>query len=297
MACFRPLDAWQLESGSIVFSERGKVRRALTLPCGQCVGCRMERARQWTVRCIHEAALHDASSFVTLTYDEAHCPTSLRHSDFQKFMKRVRKKFGPTRFFMCGEYGEHFGRPHFHACLFGVHFDDRYAWSHSGDGAVLYRSPSLERLWPSGFSTVGDVTEESAGYCARYVLKKVVGQRADEHYERCDIRTGELVQVVPEYCRMSLKPALGVPWLEKFHGDVYGDDRDQVPRFDRKVKAPRAYDRWLSRRDDDLSEHVKLRRYERRPEDDPDGTRERLAVREKVAQARVDLGKRRLETS
>lgn len=101
MACFYPLAAWQTDDGDIVFKERGAIKRALTLPCGQCVGCRLERSRQWAVRCMHEASLYDQNAFVTLTYDQDHLPESgsLRYRDFQLFCKRARDKLGPFRFF------------------------------------------------------------------------------------------------------------------------------------------------------------------------------------------------------
>ncbi len=245
------------------------------------------------MRCVHESKMHEFSSFVTLTYDDEHVPTSLRYSDFQKFMKRVRKKFGPTRFFMCGEYGENTYRPHFHACLFGVFFVDRTVHSVSGPLPV-YRSATLEQLWPFGFSTVGDVTFESAAYCARYVLKKVTGARADEHYKRVDLRTGEIVSVMPEFCRMSLKPGIGATWFAKYHSDVYSDVKDGVPINGVRCKPPRYYDRLLEARDSDLFEYLQLQRY-LKPINLEDQTDERLAVREKVALAKVKTYQRSLD--
>lgn len=293
MPCFRPLDAWQLDGGEVVFKERGKIKRALQLPCGQCVGCRLERSRRWAVRCVHESQMHEASSFVTLTYDDDHLPTGLRYSDFQKFMKRVRKLFPGARFFMCGEYGESTFRPHYHACLFGVFFADRLLHSSGGDYPV-YRSDTLSRLWPLGFATVGDVSFESAGYCARYVMKKVTGDAAAEHYQRVDVRTGEIVQVAPEFCRMSLKPGIGMPWLEKYFKDVYGESKDAVVMNGVKSKPPRYYDKKLEILWPDMMDDIEFRRYQKSGLCAEDGTPERLAVRETVAKARLGLFKREL---
>ena len=286
MACFSPLDAWQTDDGDIVFKERGRIKRPLQLPCGQCVGCRLERSRRWAMRCVHESQMHDASSFVTLSYVDDNVPTSLRYSDFQKFMKRLRKQFPRSRFFMCGEYGETNHRPHFHACLFGVYFTDRVLYSNSGP-LPLYRSATLEKLWRFGFSTVGDVTFESAGYCARYVMKKVTGEAAKEHYLRCDVRTGELVNVVPEFCRMSLKPGIGLPWLEKYFGDVYGWEKDQVIMQGFPSKPPRYYDKKIEFIWPELFDDIEFRRYKRSGRCSEDSTRERLLVRAGVARART----------
>ena len=98
MPCYHPVSAWRLISGEVVFKERGDIVASLFLPCGRCVGCRLERSRQWAVRMMHEASLYDMSSFVTLTYDDLNIDDkrSLVYSDFQKFMKRLRKHRGPT---------------------------------------------------------------------------------------------------------------------------------------------------------------------------------------------------------
>lgn len=121
VACYHPLAAYQCADGSVVFHESGRLNtvRSLFLACGQCIGCRLERSRQWAMRCMHEASLYDENCFVTLTYDDAHLKsTSLEYADFQLFMKRLRKKFADRliRFYMCGEYGEAFSRPKKNRC-------------------------------------------------------------------------------------------------------------------------------------------------------------------------------------
>jgi len=261
MACFRPIDAWQLDSGEVVFAERGKIRRSLTLPCGQCVGCRLERSRQWAIRCMHETAMHDASSFVTLTYDDNHLPTdnSLSYRDFQLFMKRLRAKVGSVRFYMCGEYGEQFSRPHFHACIFGFGFPDRVAFSRSSSGCMVYRSPLLESLWSFGYSSLGDVTFESAAYVARYVMKKVTGRLAASHYEYVSPITGEIISRTPEFCRMSLKPGIGANWFKKFTTDVTTTD-SVVLRGGMQSKPPRYYDKLLANLNPEEHEYLEVRR-------------------------------------
>lgn len=294
MACFSPLTAWQLDSGEIVFAERGKIRRQLDLPCGQCIGCRLERSRQWAMRCMHEAQLHDENSFVTLTYDDKHLVSSLDYRDFQLFMKRLRKKVSKARFYMCGEYGEKYRRPHFHACLFGVGFSDRIEWSKSGSGELLYRSATLEALWPHGFSSIGSVTFDSAAYVARYVMKKVTGQLASAHYSSLDFHTGELLSLKPEFTRMSLKPGIGAEWFKRYKSDVY--NFDSVVVNGQLVKPPRYYDKLLSVSDPDTFEALELSRYLKiTPEVVADSSAARLAVREQVARSRLSFKSRSLE--
>jgi len=199
MACYKPLTAyltpWQINNSEakdskkvfrrVSFKEDADHSIQVSLPCGQCVGCRLERSRQWAVRCVHESQLHKENCFITLTYAPEHLPqnSSLDYRDFQLFMKRLRKRFTgkSIRFYMCGEYGENFGRPHFHACIFGHNFDDLKLWKTQND-VPLFRSKTLEELWPFGHSSVGTVTFESAAYVARYIMKKVTGDAAAEHY-------------------------------------------------------------------------------------------------------------------
>lgn len=294
MTCFSPIPAWQTESGEIVFAERGKIRRSLDLPCGQCVGCRLERSRQWAMRCMHEAQLHDENSFVTLTYDEASCPSSLCYGDFQKFMKRLRKVRPGARFYMCGEYGEKFRRPHFHALLFGVGFPDRSLWSTGGSGSSVYRSPTLERLWTHGFSSIGDVTFESAAYVSRYVMKKVTGNRAAAHYSSLDLDTGELLSLTPEFNRMSLKPGIGAEWFRKYKSDVYNFDYVIVNGV--QCRPPRYYDKLLEVDDWQTFESLEYSRAAKiTPEVVRENSRDRLAVRQQVAEARLKFKQRNLE--
>lgn len=254
MPCNRPLKAWYSSKvnptgkKSLVFAVKkdGGCRRvphdyadrALSVRCGQCLGCRLEHSRSWAVRCVHEASLHERNCFITLTFDDNNLrPTgSLDKADFPKFMKRLRKRFfgngkSEVRYFHCGEYGEKFKRPHHHACLFGFDFPDKELWS-VRDNVKLYRSRVLEELWPFGFCTIGDVTFESAAYVARYVTKKITGSQARDHY-------GTLV---PEYLTMSRRPAIGRGWIDKFKKDVYPDDF-LVIRGNKKCKPARYYDR------------------------------------------------------
>lgn len=205
MPCYSPAKAFKLASGGICFSElkrHGDIIGDTKLPCGQCLGCRLDRAREWSIRCLHEAKMHAENSFITLTYNDANLPAdgSLNYKHFQDFMKRYRKSLGkPIRFFMCGEYGEQQERPHYHAIIFGHKPSDLLLYKTNGNGNQTYTSDYLTNLWGMGYVVVGDVTRQSAGYVARYCLKKVTGDRAEAHYGH---RT-------PEFARMSLKPGIG----------------------------------------------------------------------------------------
>jgi hypothetical protein len=298
MACFHPLQAYQCSDGSIIFSERkGDVVRSLSLPCGQCRGCRLERSRQWAVRCMHEASLYEQNCFITLTYDNDHCPSdrSLNYGDFQRFMKRFRKRFKDStiRFYMAGEYGEKFERPHFHACIFGFNFPDLTLWKRTPSGALIYRSKSLEDLWPFGYSSVGDVTFESAAYVARYVMKKRTGKCIGDHYETTDMETGEIKERVPEFNRMSLKPGIGFGFYKKFTSDIY--PHDYVVINGRETRPPKFYDKKFA---DDFPEDFEALQFQRfvdAVDRFDDNTDERLCVKEQVLEAKFSRLKRHIE--
>ena len=197
MTCFHPLEAsHDLEAGKVTIWKRGTRPAVLAdghepmqLACGQCRGCRIDRSKEWAARCVHESLMHQENSFVTLTYDDEHLPRdgSLDKRHFQLFMKRLRKHFNEKtiRFFHCGEYGDKLGRPHYHACLFGIDFGDRIPHSVTND-VVTYTSETLTRIWGKGFTTCGEMNYQTAAYTARYIMKKITGKKADEHYTRID---------------------------------------------------------------------------------------------------------------
>lgn len=296
MPCYRPLVAYRLSDGSVSFKGKKDQGRGdtLSLPCGHCAGCRLERSREWAVRCMHEASLYASNAYVTLTYNSDNLPAggSLRYVDFQDFMRRLRYEKGPVRFYMCGEYGEENWRPHFHACLFGVEFSDRVFFRNAPSGEKLYRSSVLERLWPFGYSSIGEVTFESAAYVARYIMKKVTGDAAITHYAVVDPVTGECVSRVPEFNRMSLKPGIGARWLDKYETDVYPSGRVVVRGVE--SMAPRYYDKRYKERQAEKFDVVAFNRERAARLRYLDNTDERLVVKEKVRLAAIKMLKRNI---
>lgn len=275
MPCYKPISAYRVADGGVVFAQlaRYDIIGDCKLPCGQCLGCRLDRAREWSVRCLHEAKMHRENCFITLTYNDENLPAdgSLHYRDFQLFMKRLREKLGPVRFFMCGEYGESTLRPHYHAVLFGVDFQDKKEYKKNAQGDMLYTSKILEELWGKGFCPIGLVTRQSAGYVARYCVKKVTGDRAEEHYKGRE----------PEFARMSLKPGIGAEFFKKFESDILPNDYVIESGF--KIPVPKYYDKLFKGNIED----VKFRREKFGRTMADNNTPERLAVREVVAHAKV----------
>jgi len=290
MPCYFPLDAWQRAPGvKPVFKFRPGFEH-LTLPCGRCTGCRLERSRQWAMRCVHEASLYDHNCFITLTYAEN--PISFRKSDLQKFFKRLRHHFpnATIRYFACAEYGERLNRPHFHACIFGFDFPDKVLLSVRG-GVNLYRSDILSDIWGLGFCSIGDVTFESAAYVARYVLKKINGKDADEHYEHITPE-GEVIDRAPESVYMSRRPGIASDWYDLFKRDL---EKDFLTMRGQKMRPPRFYDRCLHRDDPTAFDIKKNSRKAKALENAADNTPARLLAKRQIKERKLKILNRGLE--
>jgi hypothetical protein len=237
MGCFHPLHGFKTAKGQWTSQWPNNLYKAepMTVPCRQCSGCRAEYSRQWAMRITHEASLYLQNSFITLTYNDAHLPkdNSLVKKDFQLFIKRFRKDINPKkiRYFHCGEYGENFARPHYHAIIFNHHFEQE----------------ELQKLWslnkkPIGFVDTGDVTFNSAAYVAGYIHKKINGKRKLDHYTTYDRLTGEqITHKQQEYSTMSRRPGIGKKWFDIYKKDAYPSDFITIRGL--KMKPPKYYDR------------------------------------------------------
>lgn len=334
----------------------GSGNLARTLACGQCIGCRLEYARQWAIRCMNEAELYKHNAFITLTYDDDKLPADngVRYEHFQAFVKKLRQtiarrerksKTEPTkckplcpssttenridkylkaentrtgdtrarenndkqiittkstdkikrqektalRFYMSAEYGEQTGRPHYHALLFNVDFDDKQLLKTTPSGNRIYTSAMLTAHWPHGFSNLGDVTFESAGYVARYVIKKQTGPTAHK-YNHIDPLTGEVHQVRPEFSQMSRRPGIGQRWIEKYRSDVY--PHGMIVVNGHEVRPPKYYDRWLKTKNPRQHAAMIARRTKETLKNLPDNTNDRLHAKEAVKHAQLNQLKR-----
>jgi len=258
----------------------GNTAYPMTVPCGRCTRCRLEKSRQWATRCIHEAKMHKNNCFITLTYDNEHLPKgkTLKKRDFQLFIKRLRKKHGKgIRYYHCGEYGDRTQRPHYHACLFGFDFKDKKAWKDN-----LYTSRTLEQLWPMGFSTIGNVTFESAAYVARYILKKQYGTKAIEHYNVINKSTGEIInEREPEYTTMSRRPGIGATFYEKYKDQI--ERTGEIVINEKRIRTPRFYDLRIEKNNPEAYKKIKTKRKKQEIKNKVDNTPERLIVKENVA--------------
>lgn len=260
MTCYKPLSAFDTGLKTDTGKTRIVIRPCRTLkttfhgsvlhnpilvPCGKCIGCKLDRAKEWSLRIMLEASLYDDSlnHFVTLTYDDEHNPVTLVKKHVQDFMKRLRSRFSDRkiRFFLCGEYGGSTARPHYHLVLMNCPLDDLepfYKVHFNG----LYTSKLINECWHNkGMVTIGSLTVKSAGYTARYCLKKT-GESRDDKVRM--LKHG----LVPEFTLMSRNPGIGAYAFKKewfLNQEIFMSGQ--------KFKIPRFYNQMLERMEYDLS--------------------------------------------
>lgn len=260
MTCFHPLKGiYYLDksTGERKFTCKSKEKRYVRanhydyqldkeqyIPCGQCLGCRLSKSREWAIRCVCELTRHSVASFVTLTFDPLYLPKNRSVSKdfirkwFKKFRESVRDTFGKRiRFYCCGEYGSKLGRPHYHAIIFGFDFPDKTLWGRK-NGQLLYVSEYLKKRWIYGFHTIGQVTMDSCQYVAQYVAKKFTNKDpflVDKYYNKRE----------PEFHHMSRRPGIGGDWFEEFFADVYPNDR--IVHQGKTMKPPKYFDYLLEK--------------------------------------------------
>lgn len=235
--CSGKIDSLSLEQFKLIFKGREYSKEGLYLhpkylrpyfkeivpvPCGRCIGCRLDYSRQWAVRCLLESKDHVDNQFITLTYDDEHLPQdmSVHKRDLQLFLKRIRKymksyyNIDNIKYYACGEYGDKSQRPHYHLLMFGLPLNDKMFLS-SRRGIKIYTSYIISKCWPYGIHSVGEVNLETAAYTARYVMKKRKGIYASWYQEH---------KLEPEFVLMSRKPGIGLNYFNANKDDIYKTD-------------------------------------------------------------------------
>lgn len=272
MSCVHPLFAWKsydnetkkasfrFLKGHIDKLELERNPNIVMIPCGQCVECRRQYAREWANRCLLESMYHESNYFITLTYDDFHLDTVLRDNgnlslcprDLELFWKRLRKGLDyKIRYFACGEYGDQTFRPHYHAIVFGLQLDDLVFYKRSPNGDIYYNSPFLSQFWDYGYAVVAPMTWETACYVAGYVQKKLTGE-AKSHYAEFGID--------PPFVRMSRKPGIGRLYYEDHKDDVESLSKISIPTLKggRTFNVPRYYRKLFDKVEEEPLSEISL---------------------------------------
>ncbi len=283
----------------------------IKVPCGKCIGCRLDYSRMWATRSVHEAYINNYyqdCSFLTLTFNDDMLsrrtnPNSLNRSAFTSWIKRLRKAIKcnydkEIRLMACGEYGSKHKRPHYHILIYGFNFPDKYVFKYNkirGKEVLYYRSPFLEKIWkpaysdePYGFSVIGDVNFESSAYVARYVTKKLFGPYADKVYKDKE----------KEFLTTSRMPGLGYGYLTRFYKNIFDLGYIVLPNG-HKAPIPRYYENKLQEIDPEIYYKYMISKKEKFVNnlfiENIDSTKERLIVREELKKMNLDLLVRQYE--
>lgn len=264
MPCFHPKTAYKRfdsEQGKylISFGNHGSVEGAepISIPCGKCIGCQRDRAKQWAVRCAAEYETTPdkaACWFVTLTYDDDHLPfgmctqydtftgevleeaavPSLRKKDLQDWFKRLRWYYNEIhgiRYLACGEYGGQTARPHYHVILFNVHIDDLVPYKSKDSSALYFTSASMDKVWMHGQVLIARYDFHTADYVAKYLVK---GDSSEDHPDFVDGRE-------KPFLLMSRRPGLGRAYYDS-HKDTISETDKIYTAFGSK-RPPAYFDR------------------------------------------------------
>lgn len=237
----------------------------INIPCGKCIDCRLEHSKQWAERCMLEAKQYQFNYFITCTYDDEHLPLAewtndhgsgksptLCKEDFQKFLKRLRKNLGiQFRYYMCGEYGSHTLRPHYHAIMFNFPINDLLFYKNTDTGFPLFNSETITQIWGKGHVVISPISWETCAYVARYTLKKAHNDMT-EFFDSYNL--------VPEYVAMSRRPGIARNYYDKNYQDIYKFDGIVSVRTHQYIKPPRYFDKLLESTDPLLLESIKSKR-------------------------------------
>lgn len=261
-------EAYMEEMQGIKTEGRSPTGEYIDLPCGKCIGCRLDYSREWATRCVLEAKLYKDNYFITLTYAENYLPLNkekgiptLEPEDLTKFIKDLRRYYSyhyqhdNIRFYAAGEYGEKYQRPHYHVIFFNLPIKDLTLLSVNHQGEALYRSATIEKIWKKGIVTIGSVTWNSAAYVARYMTKKRKGKNAKQEY----IDMGRN----PEFSRMSRNPGIAREYYDRNKDKIYKYDEIIIADGNGKAlkaKPSKYYDRLYEEEAPYNMEIIKLAR-------------------------------------
>lgn len=239
------------------------------LPCGKCLGCRLDRSREWANRMCLELDHSPDALFLTLTYSPENVfefsdvfedrygnfyendLMTLCKDDFVLFLKRLRDHFsGKTlRFYFCGEYGSLSQRPHGHYILYGLTKEDLECefYKFNKLKQPMYISRLLESIWKKGFCVVADASWNTMAYTSRYVCKKILN-RPDEDYQ------GR----IPEFSLMSRMPGIGMYYMDD-HPEVFETGKVSMRVGDevKEIYIPKAFLKRLEKINPDMYNQVK----------------------------------------
>lgn len=259
--------------------KNGQIRKWDMIPCGHCIECYRDYARdkavQLSLENLNPEYADNEKWFITLTYNDDLVPIhtnvnietgemlqaqSLRIEDLQNFWKRVRqyvarpiKKGGlgrpdlKIRYLVAGEYGATTYRPHYHAIVFGLPLDETKLKKigNNKNGDILWTHPKLQELWSiydrktKTYYPIGNVQIGRITFQSISYVARYTLKKANKNYE-----PWWYIAQGKNLEFICQSDDLGLWYYEKYKDKIYS--QDLVPIQDSKgnfQKPPRSFDR------------------------------------------------------
>lgn len=217
------------------------------VPCGKCFACQSRKRSEWSMRLTYEAVHSKTSLFVTLTYEDKNLPSTIEgfptlfKRDLQLFFKRLRKKYPyeHIKYFACGEYGTHTGRPHYHTIIFGLPYHEKR------NRFVDYWQDEIALLWANGHVTCSSVNAARIGYLTKYILKS-----------QYDLEQFKILQIQKPFMVCSRRPGIGSDLCTRDKNYI-NPKTTKLRLYGNSIPLPKY---CLDKLDDDLKNEIKLSR-------------------------------------
>lgn len=269
MACLKPIQVHNLNKGEKVRFKRYSSVNVLkydmnmnyetnnSVPCRKCIECKLDNAKEWAIRSALECKSSEDNWFVTLTYADQFIPVNKKgiftcsYSDLSRFIESLRKVFTRQgikniKYLASSEYGSRTNRPHYHLCFFNLPLDDlEPTGERSNLGHPYFVSKLVDKIWNKGIHKIGRVTYQSAGYVARYTIKKL----KNLDYEKLGIE--------PE--KLFMSKGIGKKYFEENKEHIYKYDVVNLNTDDGliKLQPPRYFDRLYEKQNPERLQEIK----------------------------------------
>lgn len=269
------------------------------IPCGQCIGCRLDNSREWANRGYLEGKYYENKNwFVTLTYNDDNLTIpetietkngfiftkydgiewkgTLVPEELKQFMKNLRQimkrefNVDGIRFIGCGEYGSEkkTNRPHYHLIIFNCplpaesFYDPEVNWEKN----IYYKNDIIERAWGK------DKTKhkEAKGICniseatwnnIAYTARYVTKKINGEYAPENYGAKGQ----IKEFFRCSNRPGIARQYYEDNKKEIYRTDKILIhnKKGAHWVTPPEYFDKLYEKEDPEHMKWIKERRKKR----------------------------------
>lgn len=288
--------------------ERKTGSKYIFIPCGKCIGCRIQERKNWALRIELESEKYENNYFLTLTYNDDHLyipetwtnkrtgeiiqndgtwTGTLIKKDLQQFIKSLRTYFkrefdhDGMKFYAVGEYGDKTKRPHYHIILMNCPKIDLQPIGNYNriTKDAYFTNERITKIWGKGFIQIGQVTWDSISYTVGYCMKKLFGEIKEDYYAK---RGQE-----PIFAQMSRRPGIGREYFNKNLWNIYEVD-EIINSKGQSLKPPRYFDKLMEK---EFPEYTKEKKFVRNLISENE-TKKKLALTGKTLKEQMEIEER-----